>query len=336
MAARARAGSIEAKLARVAELARGSPSPDVAKELKGLLAAGHGLVVAAASNAAVELGLGELAPEIARAYDRLFDDGAKHDPRCAGKAAAVEALLKLEAGGAAIFLRGVRYVQREPAFGGAVDTAAGLRGLCAHALFRHLPQGEALLEVLPLLVDPEAVARAEAAAAVGDGAGVDVEATLRLKVLAGDAEPEVLAACFKALLKAGRERSIAFVAARLDPGRGAEAELAALALGESRLEAALPALREASVALDASLRRAALTGLSLSRLPEATTFLLERLARDERSATEALTALAVHKYDERLRERVREAVEAVGRPRLAEAFAKAFGASLREKLRRRA
>ncbi|HEU4406319.1 MAG TPA: hypothetical protein VFS43_13725 [Polyangiaceae bacterium] len=325
MAARARSGAgFEAKLARIAELGRGSPSPECARELRGFLASGPGLVVAGAARAAGELGLAELAPDLLRAYDRLFEDPVKVDPRCAGKVAIVEALMKLDAGGPAPFLRGLRHVQREPAFGGAVDTAPGLRGLSAHALFGRMPQQEALLEVVPLLVDPEPAARAEAAAAIGDGAGVEIEAVLRLKVLAGDAEPEVLSACFKALLKAGRERSIAFVAERLDPARGAEAELAALALGESRLESALPPLRDASGSRDPGLRRAALVGLALGRTAEGTTFLVERLAGDERGALEALTALAVHKYDERLRDRVQRAVEATGKPRLLEAFRRAF------------
>ncbi len=327
MAARTRSGAgVEAKLARVAELMRGSPSPEVARELAGFLSTSPGLIVAEAARASAELGLSELVPELLRAYDRLFEDANKRDPRCAGKLAIVEALLKLEAGGPEPFLRGLRHAQHEPAFGGAVDTAAALRGLCAHGLFGRMIQQEALLEVVPLLVDPEPAARAEAANAIGDGAGVEVEATLRLKVLAGDAEPEVLSACFKGLLKAGRERSVAFVAGRLDPARGPEAELAALALGESHLEAALPALREVADARDPGLRRAALVGLALGRLTEATAFLLGRVGGDERVAREAIAALGVHKYDERLRERAREAVAARGDDRLDEAFARAFGA----------
>lgn len=334
MAAKTRsgAGGVEAKLARVAELGRGSPSPECARELKGFLATGPGLVVAGAARAAAELGMSELVPDLLKAYDRLFEDPVKVDPRCTGKIAIVESLLKLDAGGPAPFLRGVRYTQHEPAFGGSVDTAPALRGLSAHALFGRMLQQEALLEILPLLVDPEPAARAEAAVAIGDGAGVEIEATLRLKVLAGDAEPEVLSACFKALLKAGRERSIAFVADRLDPARGAEAELAALALGESHLESALPALRDAARSPDAGLRRAALVGLALSRSSEALTFLIERLAGDERGALEAIKALAVHKYDERLRERVERAIEATGKPRLVAAFAQAFETS-RDRLR---
>jgi hypothetical protein len=46
----------------------------------------------------------------------------------------------------------------------------------------------------------------------------------------------------------------------------------------------------------------------------------------------ALKALAVHKYDERLRERVEAVVEATGKPRLVAAFAQAFETS-RDRLR---
>jgi hypothetical protein len=51
------------------------------------------------------------------------------------------------------------------------------------------------------------------------------------------------------------------------------------------------------------------------------------LRSSRRPLGKALKALAVHKYDERLRERVEKAVEATRKPRLVAAFAQAFETS---------
>ena len=59
---------------------------------------------------------------------------------------------------AEVALRGMRYEQWEPVYGGRVDTAANLRGRCAVMLAR-MRYPEAHIELVRLLVDAEAPAR---------------------------------------------------------------------------------------------------------------------------------------------------------------------------------
>ena len=65
----------------------------------------------------------------------------------------------------ALFLIGMRWVQREPVWGGTVDVACELRSMCAMALLR-LGHPSAATEVAELLADPEPAARAGAAHAI--------------------------------------------------------------------------------------------------------------------------------------------------------------------------
>jgi HEAT repeat protein len=207
-----------------------------------------------------------------------------------------------------VYLRGVALRQFEPTFGPPLDTAAPVRVCCAAALLetRH---PLALLEVAPLLADPEPNTRAGVAAVLGTVGGEACEALLRLKVRSGDAEPQVLGTCMQAVLAASFERGFPFV---VDAMRDADDEvvrLALLAMGEARDERALPALREhAESALETDVRETALLALSISRLPAAFEFLLS-LVKDapERRALEALRALESQRFDSALMERIRAA-----------------------------
>src|SRR2546422_6619305 len=63
--------------------------------------------------------------------------------------------------------------------------------------------------------------------------------------------------------------------------------------------------------MDETSRRALLTALSLARRENAFEFLFSLIAQgNERSAAEAITALALYRRDERIRNRVRQLVEA--------------------------
>ena len=83
---------------------------------------------------------------------------------------------------------------------------------------------------------------------------------LRGKVLAGDEEAAVIGECFTALLSVQPDESIGFVARYLQHSDEELRELAALALGESRLPGALPHLEAAwtAVLLSDGFRRALL------------------------------------------------------------------------------
>jgi hypothetical protein len=308
----ARRVQIEERLHAVALLGKRAAPPSTA-EVRPFLRDKVGLVAAAAARLAAEHELRDLERDLEEAFATFLVNPAKTDPGCRAKLAVAEALRKLEVRAPDVYLRGIVHRQPEPAFGPPIDTAAPLRVCCAAALLetRH---PYALVEVGPLLADPEPNARAGVASVLGTIGGEPCEALLRLKLRAGDPEPQVVGACLEGLLSASFERGFPVV---LDAMRGADDQvvrLALLAMGEARDERALPALREfVESAVDAETRATALLALALSRLEGAHGYLLNLLeqAPDAR-ALEALTALESLRGDSALAERIRASVSARG------------------------
>src|SRR6185312_11242080 len=89
-----------------------------------------------------------------------------------------------------------------------------VRVSCAAALFE-TRYPFALLEATALLADREPNARSGVASVLGDVGGQGAEALLRLKVLAGDGESDVLGACLSGLLRADFARGLPFVVAKM-------------------------------------------------------------------------------------------------------------------------
>ena len=181
------------------------------------LTGANALLVAKAAEAARRANLEDLLPAFAEALDRFMAKGVKEDKGCTGKTALAEALDALHYEHHEPFLRGIRYVQLEPGFGGPpTDTAARLRSVCAAALVRTGRREEILAELTTLLVDSEAEPRRAAAQNLGFGVPSEAsEWVLRLKVLTGDESPEVLGDCFTSLLHLAPQRSFDFVAGYL-------------------------------------------------------------------------------------------------------------------------
>jgi HEAT repeat protein len=171
---------------------------------------------------------------------RLCEQAVKRDPGCRGKIAIARTLHDLDRWDDHVLARGVAYVQREPAFGGAVDTAGELRGICG-LIYAQSGRADALDVIGQLLADPERIARVAAAQALGDIGRPGASALLRYKALVGDAEPEVVAACLEALLRLSGQDALGFVGEFLGP-HDERAEIAALALGGSRLPGAFAVL----------------------------------------------------------------------------------------------
>ena len=317
--------SFDEKRARIRALVEESPA-GAAGELRRFLSDKNGYLVGEAAQAANRLELSELTPDLAAAFARLLVDAVKTDKGCIGKNHIVEALLAFDAREPDVYLAGLRHFQPEPAFGEPIDTAAGLRGLCALALF-HMDHPTALLDVAPLLMDPEPVTRAAAADAIGTSGEEHGAALLHLKALAGDAEPDVVGACYRGLLRLLPARYLRFVAQKLNGRDGGEAEAAALALGESRLPAALPVLKDAlSGAGSGKLRDSVLLGAALLRLDEANDYLLSLVEEGpEAHAVGALNALALHRHDSKVSDRARRAAEGRRSKKVAAAFAEKFG-----------
>lgn len=93
-----------------------------------------------------------------------------------------------------------------------------------------------------MLNDPEVQARLGAVRAVACGHSREAELLLRAKLHAGDEAPEVAGQCLQGLLMVQPDESVSLVARRLSDEDETVRELAAFALGESRLDAALEVL----------------------------------------------------------------------------------------------
>jgi HEAT repeat protein len=119
------------------------------------------------------------------------------------------------------------------------------------------------------------------------------------------------------------EDSVALVAKHLDSTDEAVRELAALALGESRIEAALPPLLAAweQPLQSRSVRRALLRAAAAHRSEPALTWLLS-LASEARieTALEVLEALALYKHNATLGTRLNAVLETRGEASLAARF----------------
>lgn len=285
------------------------------KLLDKTLRTGNGHLVALVADA-----LGEsdtaLLRALPEAFARLLEDPVKRDPGCRGKAAIVRALDRVELREIELFMRGVRHVQHEPVWGGRVDTAAELRGICGMAL-AHARAERALVEVALLLADPEARARIAAARALAaSGDRMVAEPLLRLRIAIGETEGEVLGECFAALLELVGAAGIDDVAPYLRHADATLAEAAALALGGSRLPGAFAALRDANASLvGAASRRIRLLAIALLREPEAWAWLLEQVEHGSRAiATDAIDALATFRHDAELVARLLDVVARRGEP----------------------
>ena len=293
---------LEDRLAAV-ERITGAPGAAELAELRAALAARTGLLVAAAARVVGDLAIDSLVEALPAAFANLLDRPVERDPGCRGKVQVARTLIQLERWFEAVFTRGAAHVQREPIWGGSVDTAAELRGLCGIAHAR-MAQGDALEVLAQLLADPERATRAAAAHGLGDSGRPDAIPLLRYKAIIGDPEPAVLATCLASLLALAPDSSVPFVAGFLAEG-GERAEVAAIALGESRREAALPALLAWCNEVAGEPRAVGFLALALLRLEPATEHLIAVVRRGEPiDAIAAARALATFRADPALARRV--------------------------------
>ncbi|MFP6664350.1 MAG: hypothetical protein VCC00_09140 [Deltaproteobacteria bacterium] len=257
------------------------------------------------------------------AFQRFVTGPAKADKGCLAKQALVEALLDSDARSDEAFLRGIRHVQMEPVWGGQEDVAVELRVACALGL-ANTAHPDGMRELTDLLADPEPMARAGAARAIGfTGRIQEASLVLRLRCRIGDRDPRVLQAAFAALLALAPGEQLSFVVEFLAAKDVAIAEAAAVALGESRAGAAFVPLRERLENTIESTRREALSvGIAMLRCEEGWDYLLGVIEEEsEGPAKAAVEALAWFRHDEALVERIHYALAERGDERLA-AFAR--------------
>lgn len=290
-------------------------------QIKAALADPHFGVVAKAAAMCAERLSYDLEPDLVLAYQRFLDDPEKRDPNCIAKGAIARALVELQSSNVSFFIDGVHYRQMEPVWGGSVDTATDVRCSCAMGLVAtNYPR--ALHELIVLLNDPESAPRMAAARAISCANPRQAELLLRLKVLMGDPEPEVVGECFTGLLEVEPDESLDFVAQYLDADESTR-ELAAIALGASRLDDALNFLKAAwDDAIDApQFKRGLVRAAALHRSDDAFEWLLTIIEHSDHSlASDALEALATYKGNTRLANRVRQVLEQRNDRRLIERF----------------
>jgi HEAT repeat protein len=309
--------TVQEQFSKISTLTDSSDPKEVRRALvRGLRSRSAPLVEHAACTA-VRLQLTDLVPEMESIFHRLIERPAHQDKGCRAKIAIVRALLDLEVNGEEVFLRSIRHVQREPAQGGPVDTAAELRGLGTHGLLAG-NHPEALLLAVDLLVDPETMVRRETIRALANAGRVEAEPLLRLKALGSEPEIAVVEECLSALLQLKPQRSLPFVLRFLEDVRPRPAAAAARALGRSHLEGVEPHLLRAwRAAGSPELRRVLLRSLSEHRSEEALAHLFEQLKEGATDlAFEAVDALAIHHRDPELVARLRAVVEERGDDRI--------------------
>ncbi len=287
----------------------------------------HYLLVARVAEHAGERLLYDLESDLIAAHGRFLVDPVKRDPNCVAKGAIARALVCLDCQDADFYIAGIHYLQPEPVWGGTMDTAVDMRCSCGEGL-AGTSYPRALIELVGLLHDPEAHARAAAVRAIACVDPLGAEAVLRAKALTGDPEPEVIGECLTGLLRLAPEESVDFVAGLLDDPEPVTRELAALALGESRLDTALEMLRarwdEQPLKRDAD--RLLLRAAVLHRGDAALDWLVSVAADgDSKSAEQVILELAAYRHNTRLRGRLQEALAERGDQRLWLHFRNAWG-----------
>jgi hypothetical protein len=308
---------------------RDAPASEAIPALRKALSDRVNLVAAKAAKIAAARQCGKLIPDLVRAFDRLLENARERDPQCWGKIAIANALRELNHRESAAYLRGARHIQMEPVWGGESDTAQPLRGACLLALIActDLDRIEILRCLVDALAESEAVVRTEAVRAITEMEGDEAALLLRFKARIGDPEQEVTGAVLDGILRLEGAAAVPFLASFLHAGKQETRAEAALALGSSRLPAAVAELKGVlEQTRDAAFREVLMRALSLSREPDALELLVSivKTAR-QAEAIAAIDALAVHRGNVELRAQVEKAVNE--RPReLRDQFEKLFAA----------
>ena len=225
--------NFDAELAALEELRNSSPEvaePELAKALN----LRNNFLVSKAAAVTLHHGLTGLTPNLAAAFPRFLENGAKSDPQCWAKNALAKTLAAFEYQEPELFLTGMRHIQLEPVRGGSADTAGTLRGTCAFALVqcRELDSHRLLIQLIPLFADKELPVRVDAVRAVVQVGSDSAALLLRLRAELGSDEPELLASCYSGVLALEDPAAIAWAAKFLSPEDDAATE-AAMAIAQT-------------------------------------------------------------------------------------------------------
>ncbi|HKD80867.1 MAG TPA: hypothetical protein VKH81_14315 [Candidatus Angelobacter sp.] len=313
---------VEQALDRLAALKNAAGSPPVG-ELKAFLKNRSNFVVAKAAKLVRHVRATDLITDLVAAFHRLMQNPSKLDKGCAATTEIVTALYELDYAEPELYLLGIHHIQMEGSFGPPVDAAAKLRAISALALAR-TTYPAALDEIVSLLVDEWPDARIGAVRALAVNGGPAGALLLKLKILTGESEPDVLSECFSGLLTAAPERSLSLIAAFVDSEDMAIAGAALLALGSSRLPEAFDLLK-ARWPQAGPLRKTLLMAIGMVRSDAAIEFLLTLLAEcTPGTAKDVLAGLALFRDNEKIRSRVQSLVALRNEESISEMFRQEF------------
>jgi HEAT repeat protein len=317
----AKSRKLEQTLSALAAIQDDRTSDAAIATFRNVLTSHYSVAVAQAAKQVGEAGMASLESDLVAAFERFLVNPVETDTGCVAKYRIAEALYRLGHSDESVFLQGIRHVQLEPVWGGKEDTAVSLRGVCALGLVK-MNYPDVLNLLADLLADSIPLARSAAVKAIayhGYSQGVPL---LRLKVRMGDRDPQVLSDCFTALLQLAPSASLEVVAEFLTASDEQTCELAALALGESRLAAAFDSLRQWwQQTRQPHLRKTGLLAIAMLRQNEALTFLLKLIETGNGlDARDAIAALSLYQSDELLWQQVRAAAAMRGDPQLVAAI----------------
>jgi len=316
----AKGRGVSALYDRLAALRREGPTPEARAVVAEGIANRSSVIVEKAAGLAAEFKFTDLCGEISEAFARFMRDPNYEDRGCGAKTALARAAVDLKCAAESLFLTGIRHFEG----GGGFDPAVELRQLCALGLVQ-IRHPEVMNELVRLLVDPIVQARIGAVRALAQTGREEAALVLRLKVLTGDLEADVISEAFLALMELSAERQIDFVANYLSSTDEQIHAGAALAIGAARRPKAFDVLREWFDRNREQKQPAVLLAMATCRIPAAIDYLLG-LVKSERFGVDAVTALALYKHDQALAARVRVAVKDCGIETVKSAYAKHFGA----------
>jgi HEAT repeat protein len=319
--------AFEKKIAALEALRSDPHSAATLAQLRKALHDRNNYVVSRAAGIVGDLQLRALLPDLLGAFDRFLVDAANSDHLCWAKNAILKALNNLDHRDPAVYLKGLAHVQQELFWDELRDSAVTLRGMCALALVScELDDLTVLTYLTDALVDPETLVRLDVVRAIGRIERPESALLLRLKVLLGDKEPEVIGQCFACLLDLSRRDAVPFVERFLSNPGGAICIEAACALAQAAEPQALAVIRQKwGEWADGELRRAVVVSLGASPLPEAAEFLLSLVSSSPvEIAQDALVALSSSRYRAGFRQRALETVATRSDPVLQSTFAKQF------------
>jgi HEAT repeat protein len=326
-------------LATLRQLRSGESSPATLASLEQLLHAprAHGIVIKAAVELAHKWEARSLIPALVAAAEALSPDALgteaqKRDPGCEGKEAILRALIDWEADAPDFYFKAAKWRQFAPIMNGSRDVAAECRGLAALGIAQTrggtAGSEAALMLVIDLLADSESATRVRAAQALGMWRSPEAAPVLRLKAHHGDEDAQVLGETLASLLRHDPTVQLPFITGFLDAEDSRMVEAAALALGESHLIAALPALTAACDRLARDpVRTSVLMAVALLRHEDSLAWLLARLTSSRPAAAlEVLEALRLYRADDKTVARIAQIAQS--RPELARPFAEMFTQSV--------